>query len=204
MQHNCAVCLEYLFDSCKPISVLQCGHTMHAECLDVCPGSLPCVLSGAIAAWDEASGCGLTQDSLQGHMMLNVSYTPCLLHYLPHGHSLLEHTMLYLLAKLTPFVCCSCTSGATISTALCAVTLWPRPGSSTRQQCCQPYALNPLNPPGLCMQPVFSTCRTPACSRSEVHLSSVFITPVCNMSNAWMCQGIQWAGVTFITSHRRY
>ena len=60
MQHNCAVCLEYLFDSCKPISVLQCGHTMHAECLDVCPDSLPCVLSGAIAAWDGASGSGLT------------------------------------------------------------------------------------------------------------------------------------------------
>eukprot|EP00250_Pteridium_aquilinum_P003830 c14107_g1_i1 orf=695-1594(-) len=33
MQHNCAVCFEYLFDSLKEISVLRCGHTMHDECL---------------------------------------------------------------------------------------------------------------------------------------------------------------------------
>ena len=35
MQHNCAVCFDYLFDSVRPISVLQCGHTIHAECLQV-------------------------------------------------------------------------------------------------------------------------------------------------------------------------
>ena len=109
-------------------------------------------------------------------MMLNVSYTPCLLHYLPHGHSLLEHMMLYLLAKLTPFVCCSCTSGATISTALCAVTLWPRTGSSTRQQCCQRYALSSSR--ALYAANV-QYLQNSACSRSEVHLSSVFNTPVC-------------------------
>ncbi|KAK9158641.1 hypothetical protein Scep_005215 [Stephania cephalantha] len=33
MHHNCPVCLEYLFDSTKDISVLQCGHTIHLECL---------------------------------------------------------------------------------------------------------------------------------------------------------------------------
>eukprot|EP00252_Welwitschia_mirabilis_P000734 TRINITY_DN10697_c0_g1_i2.p1 TRINITY_DN10697_c0_g1~~TRINITY_DN10697_c0_g1_i2.p1 ORF type:complete len:114 (-),score=9.82 TRINITY_DN10697_c0_g1_i2:434-775(-) len=32
MCHNCPVCFEYLFDSLKPISVMKCGHTMHAEC----------------------------------------------------------------------------------------------------------------------------------------------------------------------------
>ncbi|GLJ40798.1 hypothetical protein SUGI_0843910 [Cryptomeria japonica] len=33
MHHNCPVCFEYLFDSLKDITVLQCGHTMHMECL---------------------------------------------------------------------------------------------------------------------------------------------------------------------------
>ncbi|KAK9124120.1 hypothetical protein Sjap_013722 [Stephania japonica] len=33
MHHNCPVCFEYLFDSTKDISVLQCGHTIHLECL---------------------------------------------------------------------------------------------------------------------------------------------------------------------------
>lgn len=34
MHHNCPVCFEYLFDSTKDISVLQCGHTIHLECLN--------------------------------------------------------------------------------------------------------------------------------------------------------------------------
>ncbi|KAF9597186.1 hypothetical protein IFM89_016327, partial [Coptis chinensis] len=33
MHHNCPVCFEYLFDSMKDISVLQCGHTIHLDCL---------------------------------------------------------------------------------------------------------------------------------------------------------------------------
>lgn len=33
MHHNCPVCFEFLFDSTKEISVLQCGHTIHVECL---------------------------------------------------------------------------------------------------------------------------------------------------------------------------
>ncbi|XP_020407603.1 E3 ubiquitin-protein ligase RZFP34 isoform X3 [Zea mays] len=33
MHHNCPVCMEYLFDSMKAISVLHCGHTIHLECL---------------------------------------------------------------------------------------------------------------------------------------------------------------------------
>ncbi|XP_066400618.1 E3 ubiquitin-protein ligase RZFP34-like isoform X3 [Miscanthus floridulus] len=33
MHHNCPVCIEYLFDSTKAISVLHCGHTIHLECL---------------------------------------------------------------------------------------------------------------------------------------------------------------------------
>uniref|UniRef100_A0A061R754 Ring finger and CHY zinc finger domain-containing protein 1 n=1 Tax=Tetraselmis sp. GSL018 TaxID=582737 RepID=A0A061R754_9CHLO len=33
MASDCPVCLEYLFDSVKPISVLQCGHTIHEDCL---------------------------------------------------------------------------------------------------------------------------------------------------------------------------
>ena len=126
MQHNCAVCLEYLFDSCKPISVLQCGHTMHAECLDVCPNSLQCV----VAAWDGNGGCGLTTGSfLQGLMICSVPCMPCLSHVLPYGHLCLS--VWYLLANISFCVCCSCTSGATTSTALSAVTLWPRKGSNT-------------------------------------------------------------------------
>ena len=35
MQHDCAVCLEYLFNSTSPISVLRCGHTIHTHCLEV-------------------------------------------------------------------------------------------------------------------------------------------------------------------------
>ena len=34
MHQNCGVCMEYLFDSIKPISVLNCGHTIHTHCLD--------------------------------------------------------------------------------------------------------------------------------------------------------------------------
>eukprot|EP01018_Ginkgo_biloba_P033963 Gb_37753 [translate_table: standard] len=34
MRHNCPVCLEYLFDSLKDISVMRCGHTMHMDCLN--------------------------------------------------------------------------------------------------------------------------------------------------------------------------
>nr|CAB3499486.1 unnamed protein product [Digitaria exilis] len=34
MHHNCPVCFEYLFDSTKDISVLQCGHTIHLECMN--------------------------------------------------------------------------------------------------------------------------------------------------------------------------
>jgi hypothetical protein len=33
MRSNCPVCMEYLFDSIRPISVLACGHTIHAVCL---------------------------------------------------------------------------------------------------------------------------------------------------------------------------
>ncbi|KAH8949320.1 hypothetical protein BDL97_10G025400 [Sphagnum fallax] len=33
MHQNCPVCFEYLFDSVKDITVLQCGHTMHLDCL---------------------------------------------------------------------------------------------------------------------------------------------------------------------------
>ncbi|XP_024525992.1 E3 ubiquitin-protein ligase MIEL1-like [Selaginella moellendorffii] len=34
MHHNCPVCFEFLFDSVKQITVLQCGHTMHADCFN--------------------------------------------------------------------------------------------------------------------------------------------------------------------------
>ncbi|KAJ3690457.1 hypothetical protein LUZ61_019621 [Rhynchospora tenuis] len=33
MHHNCPVCFEFLFDSTKEISVLDCGHTIHVQCL---------------------------------------------------------------------------------------------------------------------------------------------------------------------------
>ncbi|WVZ55449.1 hypothetical protein U9M48_006109 [Paspalum notatum var. saurae] len=33
MHQNCPVCFEYLFDSPKAVSVLNCGHTIHLECL---------------------------------------------------------------------------------------------------------------------------------------------------------------------------
>lgn len=33
MHHNCPICFEYLFDSTKEISVLQCGHTIHFDCV---------------------------------------------------------------------------------------------------------------------------------------------------------------------------
>jgi len=29
---NCPICLEYLFDSVKPLNFLQCGHSIHLEC----------------------------------------------------------------------------------------------------------------------------------------------------------------------------
>lgn len=35
MHQNCPVCFEYLFDSTKQITVLPCGHTIHATCLRV-------------------------------------------------------------------------------------------------------------------------------------------------------------------------
>lgn len=34
MRQNCPVCFEFLFDSVKQISVLRCGHTIHADCLN--------------------------------------------------------------------------------------------------------------------------------------------------------------------------
>jgi RING finger/CHY zinc finger protein 1 len=37
MHSNCFLCMEYLFDSVKPISVLRCGHTIHQECLRMLP-----------------------------------------------------------------------------------------------------------------------------------------------------------------------
>lgn len=36
MRSACPVCLEYLFDSVRPTSVLPCGHTIHSECLREC------------------------------------------------------------------------------------------------------------------------------------------------------------------------
>lgn len=33
MHHNCPVCLEFLFDTIKDITVLPCGHTIHLECV---------------------------------------------------------------------------------------------------------------------------------------------------------------------------
>nr|CAN64539.1 hypothetical protein VITISV_009522 [Vitis vinifera] len=33
MHHNCPVCFEFLFDTTKDITVLQCGHTIHWECV---------------------------------------------------------------------------------------------------------------------------------------------------------------------------
>ncbi|KAH0465813.1 hypothetical protein IEQ34_005916 [Dendrobium chrysotoxum] len=32
MRHHCPICYEYLFDSLKVTSVLNCGHTIHKEC----------------------------------------------------------------------------------------------------------------------------------------------------------------------------
>ncbi|KAG6527492.1 hypothetical protein ZIOFF_009595 [Zingiber officinale] len=34
MRHHCSICYEYLFDSLKETTVLQCGHTMHSDCLN--------------------------------------------------------------------------------------------------------------------------------------------------------------------------
>lgn len=33
MHHNCPVCLEFLFETTKDITVLPCGHTIHLECV---------------------------------------------------------------------------------------------------------------------------------------------------------------------------
>nr|XP_024387274.1 E3 ubiquitin-protein ligase RZFP34-like [Physcomitrium patens]PNR46315.1 hypothetical protein PHYPA_013434 [Physcomitrium patens] len=33
MHQDCPVCMEYMFDSLKDITVLTCGHTLHLECL---------------------------------------------------------------------------------------------------------------------------------------------------------------------------
>ena len=30
---DCPVCLEYLYDSTEPVSVLRCGHAIHAKCM---------------------------------------------------------------------------------------------------------------------------------------------------------------------------
>ncbi len=35
MKNDCPVCLEYLFDSVRRAAVLPCGHTVHADCLEV-------------------------------------------------------------------------------------------------------------------------------------------------------------------------
>ncbi|XP_021608634.1 E3 ubiquitin-protein ligase MIEL1 isoform X2 [Manihot esculenta] len=35
MKHHCPICYEYLFDSIKGATVMQCGHTMHADCLNL-------------------------------------------------------------------------------------------------------------------------------------------------------------------------
>ena len=44
LNHNCALCLEYLFDSVAPLETLGCGHVFHKSCLhdliaqsSVCP-----------------------------------------------------------------------------------------------------------------------------------------------------------------------
>ncbi|GLT80754.1 hypothetical protein SLA2020_521780 [Shorea laevis] len=34
MHHNCAVCLEFLFETMKEVIVLPCGHTMHRKCFE--------------------------------------------------------------------------------------------------------------------------------------------------------------------------
>ena len=44
MQHDCAVCLEFLFNSTAPISVLKCGHTIHSQCLEARVSELPAVM----------------------------------------------------------------------------------------------------------------------------------------------------------------
>jgi hypothetical protein len=31
MHKDCVVCLEYLFDSVKPMKTLKCGHVLHEE-----------------------------------------------------------------------------------------------------------------------------------------------------------------------------
>ena len=33
LDHNCALCQEYLFDSVYPLETLRCGHAFHATCL---------------------------------------------------------------------------------------------------------------------------------------------------------------------------
>lgn len=35
MRSDCPICLEYLFDSVRRAAVLPCGHTVHADCLEV-------------------------------------------------------------------------------------------------------------------------------------------------------------------------
>ncbi|XP_068657641.1 E3 ubiquitin-protein ligase SRFP1-like [Aristolochia californica] len=34
LRHDCAICLEYLFDSLKPMKVMKCGHTLHSKCFE--------------------------------------------------------------------------------------------------------------------------------------------------------------------------
>jgi len=38
---NCPICLEYMFDSRKPMVLLRCGHPLHHHCLmEVCSACL--------------------------------------------------------------------------------------------------------------------------------------------------------------------
>ncbi|XP_068657679.1 E3 ubiquitin-protein ligase MIEL1-like [Aristolochia californica] len=34
LRHDCAICLEYLFDSLKPMKVMKCGHTLYSKCFE--------------------------------------------------------------------------------------------------------------------------------------------------------------------------
>jgi RING finger/CHY zinc finger protein 1 len=58
MHQDCPVCLEFLFDSIRPITVMHCGHTIHEACLQglfahsqlTCPTCLRSVCDMS-AAW---------------------------------------------------------------------------------------------------------------------------------------------------------
>ncbi|PWZ56429.1 E3 ubiquitin-protein ligase MIEL1 [Zea mays] len=79
MHHNCPVCFEYLFDSTKDISVLQCGHTIHLECMNemrahhhfscpVCSRSA-CDMSATWRKLDEEVAATPMPDIYQKHMV---------------------------------------------------------------------------------------------------------------------------------------